>query len=381
MGLSSKRRILLAKIEGSYGVDSVPTGADNALLVTNLDGSPMEAETTERNLIRPYFGQAEKLMTQINSKVTFEIELGGHSGGVIGAIPKINDIIRACGFVGSQQTLAITSLVQTGGVATATIGAHTYKVGNKATISGATPSNYNGVKTITAVTGTTISFAVTGDPASPATGTILMNKGYVYTPISEDIPSVTFYYGVDGVLHKKTGCKGNFSLEMSVKNIPMLKFEFTGIFNDPADVANPVADFSSFSIPQVANTQNTTNFSLLGYSGALESLSLGLNNQVEYITLIGKQYVDLLDRKVSGEMTFEAPTIAEKDFWAAAKDQVTGALTITHGSAHSNKVVLDCPKILLDSPKYKESNNVMMLTCGVSVMPTSGNDELTLTFQ
>jgi len=381
MSLSAKRRAILAKVESSYGVDSTPTGSANALLVTALDVSPMEAETTERNLIRPFFGQAERLMTQIYSKATFEIELAGHSGGIIGAMPKVDAVLRACGFAGTQKTIAISNLVQAAGTATATVGAHNYKVGDKVLISGATPSAFNGTQTITAITGTTFSFAIASGTASPATGTIIMNSAYEYLPISEGIPSLTIYYAVDGVLHKLTGCKGTVSLELAVKNVPKLKFEFTGLNNAAVDAANPVIDLSQFTTPQVANTQNTTNYSLLGYSGALESLNLGLNNQVQYVTLIGKEYVDVLDRKVSGDMTFEAPTIAEKDFWTAAKNQTTGALNITHGSQNSNKVVITCPKVLLDSPKYSEANNVMMMSCGVSVMPTTGNDEITLNFQ
>jgi hypothetical protein len=340
----------------------------------------MEVSTVERNLIRPYFGQAEKLMAEIYAKATFEIELASHSAGVVGQIPAIDALIRACGFSGAQTTLSITSLTQTGGVATATIGTHTLKVGDKVSISGASPSAYNGTQTITAVTSTTFDYSVTGSPTSPATGTPVVNSAYVYTPISQSISSVTMYYNVDGVLHKITGAKGTFSIDLQVKNIPKLKFEFTGINNGPADVAQPTPDFSKFSIPQVSNTQNTTGFSLFGYSGALESLSLALNNSVQYITLIGKQYADVLDRKVNGSMSFEAPTVAAKDFWTSASNQQTGALAITHGSQNGNKVSIACPRVLLDSPKYKESNNVMFLSCGVSVMPVTGNDEMTLTF-
>lgn len=378
--LSANRRLLLAKVEATYGVDPTP-GAVNALMVSNLDVSPAEAETTERDLIRPYYGQSERLMTQIYGKCGFEIEVGGHSGGVIGKKPRIDDILQACGFVGAQSTKAISSITRAGSTATATIGAHTFKVGQKVSISGAVETEYNGEHTITAVTGTTFDYAVTGTPATPATGTIVMMDKYVYTPISTAIPSVTHYYNVDGVLHKITGAKGTLSLDLSVKNVPKFKFEFTGINNSTVDAAAVTPDFTDFTIPQVANTQNTTNFSLLGFGAALESLNLALNNEVTYRTLIGKQYVDILNRKVNGSMSFEATTMAEKNYWQAVKDQATGALTITHGSEHGNMVSINCPRVILDSPKYNIADNVMMLNAGVSVLPVSGNDEMTLTFE
>jgi hypothetical protein len=381
MGLSARKKVILAKIESVYGTDSTPSGTD-AMLVTALDVSPMEAETVERNLFRSYYGQAERLMSQIFSKASFEVELGGHGAGVVGAKPKIDELIRACGFSGSQKTISVTGITRSSSTATATIGSHSYEVGDKIFISGADQSEYNGMHTITAVGATTIQFAVSGTPVSPATGTMLMNSAYEYTPISESIPSITIYHNIDGVLHKLTGCKGTFSLDLSVKTIPKLKFEFTGLNNDPTDTAAPSVSFDDFLIPQVANTQNTTGFSLLGFSsGALESLNFALNNVVNYVTLIGKQYVEVLDRKANGSMSFEAPTIAAKDFWSAAKDQDTGTLAILHGSKNGNKVSLSCPRVMLDSPKYKEANGVMMMTCGVSIMPDDGDDEIVFQFK
>ncbi|MGZ3743858.1 MAG: hypothetical protein ACXVB1_00270 [Pseudobdellovibrionaceae bacterium] len=379
MALSAKRRLLAVKIESVYGTDPVPTGAD-AMIISNLDVSPAEASTVERDIIRPFYGQAEKLMSEIFAKATFEIELAGHGSGIIGAMPKIDPLLQACGFSGAQATLAISSLVRSGGTATATIGTHTYKVGQKASISGAVETEYNGTQTITAVTGTTISYAVSGTPTSPATGTPVMKSAYNYTPISDSFKSVTMYYNKSGVLHKITGARGNVSLDLTVKGIPKLKFEFTGINNDSSDASAFTPDFTAFTIPQVANTQNTTGFALLGYSGALEAFNFNLNNSVQYVTLVGKQYVDILDRKANGSMTFEEPLTADKNFWAIVKAQTTGALTITHGSEFGNMVALSFPKVLLDSPKNKESNNVMMLQCGVSIMPDSGNDEMTLSY-
>lgn len=308
MPQSSKRRLILAKLEATYGVDPTPD-ASNAMLISDLDVSPMEAETVERDLIRPYYGQAERLMASIFAKASFNIELGNHSSG-LGLAPKIDCLLQACALAGES----------------------------------------------------------------------VEDTSYIYKPISDAIKSITLYYFQDGVLHKITGAKGTLSIDIKVKEIPKLKFEFTGLSSPVVDSAMVNATFANFKVPQVANTQNTTGFSLLGYGAALESLSIALNNTVNYTALIGKEYVEVLDRKASGSMTFEAPLMAEKNFFAAAKDQASGVMTITHGSVSGNKVKIDFPKVLLDSPKYSVTNNVMMLTCGVSAMPDEGNDEVQLTF-
>lgn len=45
-------KLLLAKIEGTYGTDSSP-GAGDAVLATAVELSPMEGQDIERNLDKP----------------------------------------------------------------------------------------------------------------------------------------------------------------------------------------------------------------------------------------------------------------------------------------------------------------------------------------
>ena len=378
-GLRARKALILAKTEGTYGVDPVAAGID-AFQVSNLDVQPMEASTVERDYIRSYFGATERLMSELFSKISFEIELAGHAAMVVGVAPKIDRLLKACGLNGAQTTAAITTITRVGSVATATY-THTYPIGTKVFISGCTQTEYNGIQTLTSGPGTTFTFNVTGTPATPATGTPVLKTVYAYSPISDSIGSLAFVYNLDGTQHKISGAKGTVSLDLSVKNIPKLKFNFTGLNLTPADVAQPTPDFADFTIPVVANTQNTTNYSLLGYSGALESLNLDFNNEVNYISLIGTEYVDVLARKVSGGITIQAPTMAQKDYFTAAKNQVTGALSITHGTTPGNIVDLACSRVMIDSPKYKEANGVMMLSANINVLPTNGNDELTLSFK
>jgi hypothetical protein len=62
-------------------------------------------------------------------------------------------------------------------VATVTATAHGYSNTNVVNIRGAAQSAYNGDFTISNVTANTFDYTVTGSPATPATGTILANKG------------------------------------------------------------------------------------------------------------------------------------------------------------------------------------------------------------
>ena len=62
MALKSKKVVLLAKIEATYGTDPLPTGAANAILVINPKLTPLTLQANARNVIRPYFSNDEKII-------------------------------------------------------------------------------------------------------------------------------------------------------------------------------------------------------------------------------------------------------------------------------------------------------------------------------
>jgi hypothetical protein len=377
MSLLTRKRTILAKLESSYGVDPTPTGAANAILVRNLNVNPINAQLVQRDLIRPYLGNSDTLLAQVSVAMDFEIELAG--AGASGSAPAWAPLLKACAFAEALNTVSV-SITRSGAVATVTETAHGRAVGDSVPILGANETEYNGTHVVASVLGAnTWTFAVTGTPTSPATGTITAGISAVYTPVSSAFPSLTLYYNVDGVLHKITGARGSFEASINVKQLPVLKFNFTGIYNSPSDTSAPTCDFSAFQIPKVANTQNTTAFSLMSYSGLLEQMTLNLGGDVQYRTLIGSESVLFVDRKPSGTFVLEAPTIAAKDFFTAAKDGTVGTMSITHGTVGGNKVKLDAARISLGNPNYQDSQGVQMLSIPFTAAPSSGNDEITIT--
>ena len=83
-----------------------------------------------------------------------------------GCMTGLLDAVLVTGF----NVKTIATLTSTGGVATATITAgQGYRVGGVVTVSGANESAYNGEFRVLSVTSTTLTYAVTGSPASPAT--------------------------------------------------------------------------------------------------------------------------------------------------------------------------------------------------------------------
>lgn len=90
-------KIILIKPEplNAYGVDPTPTGAANAMLLTNVQFQPMEGQEVSRNLELPYMGAQESIPVGLYCVLTGDFELVG--GGTPGVAPAWSPLIRACG--------------------------------------------------------------------------------------------------------------------------------------------------------------------------------------------------------------------------------------------------------------------------------------------
>jgi hypothetical protein len=91
----TRNRLLLAKAESTYGTSSSPAGTD-ALLVSNLEVSPLELNRLDRELIRPYLGSSAMVVGQRHVAVNFDVELAG--SGTAGTAPRWGCLFKACGF-------------------------------------------------------------------------------------------------------------------------------------------------------------------------------------------------------------------------------------------------------------------------------------------
>jgi hypothetical protein len=299
----------LAKTETTYGTDSTPAGAD-AVLVRNLEITPIESDTVSRDLIRPYLGNSEQLLANTRVSITFQVEFAG--SGTAGTAPKYGSLLKACGM--SETVVATTSVT--------------------------------------------------------------------YAPVSASFSSATIYFNNDGVLHKATGCRGTFSINCNLNEIPVIDFTMTGIYNAPTDTAAPSVTYSAQATPLLFKEGNTSSFSLLGYSGCLMNVSLDMANDVIYRELVGcTKQVLITNRAPAGTCVIEAPSIAAKDFFTIANSNTTGSLTFAHGTTAGNIVTFTAQKVDIGQPTYSDQDGIQMLNLPYVAIPTSaGNDEVGLVF-
>lgn len=94
MPLLTRKRLLLAKSEDTYGTSSTPTGSE-AILVTNLDVEPLAMDLKEREIITGNLGNRDNVVGRRMVSVKFSLELAG--SGAAGTAPRVSPILKACG--------------------------------------------------------------------------------------------------------------------------------------------------------------------------------------------------------------------------------------------------------------------------------------------
>lgn len=89
-----RKMAILAKVETTAGTDALPTGAANAMLVGDVNLTPLEGDSVERTVVRPYFGAPGSKMVTAYGKVAFSIEAAGVAA--LGNVPGYAALLRGC---------------------------------------------------------------------------------------------------------------------------------------------------------------------------------------------------------------------------------------------------------------------------------------------
>ncbi|MFD1330258.1 phage tail tube protein [Mycoplana ramosa] len=95
MAMMLRNRAILVKPETTYGTDAAPTGAANAMLMTNASLEPLVGQEAARDLVLPYMGHQGVILTGNHARLSGEIEIAG--SGTAGTPPAYGPMLRSCG--------------------------------------------------------------------------------------------------------------------------------------------------------------------------------------------------------------------------------------------------------------------------------------------
>ncbi|ALO46572.1 phage tail tube protein [Pseudohongiella spirulinae] len=214
--------------------------------------------------------------------------------------------------------------------------------------------------------------------------TVVAETSVTYSPVSGAFESCAIYYNYDGEMQKIVGARGTWTLNMARGALPSVSFTITGLYAKPTAVEQYDPTYTAIS-PLPFSSYNTTTFSVHGQAVRGEGLSIDGGVNVVHRNLAGYDGVNITDRAPTGSVSFEAPTIATKDFFAQMeshnKSPVTGAISVVHGTTAGNIVTITAGQTQITNINEQDSDGIRTFSAEFIPVPTdSGNDEFSIAF-
>jgi hypothetical protein len=312
-----RKTAILAKVEATYGTDSVPTGAANAMLVSNCTFN-LAYNNVERNFIRPFFGGSGQLAGTRFVEINFEIELA--NSGTAGTAPAWAPVLRACGM--AESVLATPARVEYTPVSASFSSVTIYY-------------HLDGVRRV--------ALGCMGNVE------IMLNEGAA--------PMLRFsLVGLDG----GRTATADPSVTLTAFRAPQV-----------------VTDVNSGDI----NLGCTYAAGALSSGTVYPSrgLSINLQNTVSRKALLGGQAVQISDRNVQGSMQLDLTAAQEVSFMTDINSNTNTTLGFTHSTGAGVGILLHAPQVQRIDPTDQEYEGDVHIGQSLRFTPTTaGNDELRL---
>jgi hypothetical protein len=311
-----RNTVILVKNEATAGTDAVPAGASNAMLVSDMSITPLDAKNIDRNLVRGYFGASEQLVGPASVKVSFAVELAG--SGTAGTAPAWGAPLLSCaaaeGLLTAPARAEYTPIST--GLKTSTI--YYYDDGVLHKLVG-----------------------VMGNAK------LSMKVG--------DKPKIMYDF---------VGLDAGISAASAVATLSAWK---TPVAMTKANVID-ITLGATYALGAITGGQV--------YSST--GLELDFGNVVNFTPLLSNETVDITDRQSSGSTELDLTPAQEVAMMAVVKGNTTQSLALTIGLAAGNKIIVFAPAVQMFNPKKVDLNGKRLIGYDLRLVPTaagSGNDE------
>lgn len=309
---------ILAKIETTYGVDAVPTGADNALLISEATFD-VSYNNVDRNNLRGYMGASEQLSGTRFVDMTFSAEFAG--SGALGTAPAWGSLLKGCAFA--------------------------------EVVTASTRVEYNPIGT--GLQSLTIYYFDDGvlHKALGCMGTVTFGLGEGKRPMMQ-----FSFSGLDG----GPVTSSNPTTVLTAWKSPLV-----------------ITDTNSGDI--TLGGTYAAGAITGGTAYPSRGMSLDIGNQVAKIALLGGQAVDITDRATSGSMQLQLTAAQEVAAYTDVNDNTLTSLSFEHGTTAGYKVLFHMPAVQRINPKHAEYEGRILMGFDLRVLPTSGNDDMRIVVQ
>ena len=304
---------ILAKIESIYGTDPTPTGTSDALLISNQEVNPLDAQNVDRELVRNYLGASEQLVGTAFIRIGFTTELQG--SGTPGEAPEWGKLLRGCAMaetITEDERVDYTPI--SSGEESLTIYYYDDGVLHKAH-------------------GCRGSFEL--DLSVSARPTLRFN-----------------FIGIDGGI--------------SATGLPTTTL--TGWITP--DV---VRDAMTGDVTLGCSYADGELSGGTAYPSRGLTVSSGIS--VAHNPMLGGETVDIGDRAFVANVELDLTAAQEVTFMGTVKDNTTQGLGLVHGNAAGKIITVFAPAAQLINPAKRELNGKRLIGYEARLVPSSGNDE------
>ncbi len=373
----TRRTVILAKLETTYGVDAAPTGANAILCNSAVDVKP-QGEVLKRDVLRDTLSPSGHVIGAKTIDFEFPVELKG--GGLVTLVvqaPEYDPLLQSCGMAKKTVVELTLSTIPSGLVAGSTVtddtssatGTVVYIMGLVVGLVNVTGGVFasghkinTNAATISAAPATVLTYAPVSDPALVASCTVCFHK--------------------DGVLHKALGCRGSFDLNAPSGKYGTLKFTMHGLWADPVDQAAPSPQVSALVPPVCVGMGLAIGaYTPVGISALSLNLAAEVAKRVDLNSSDGVTGMVIKGRNPTGSLDPEVDTLANFNPWTAWKSAATASISGRIGQNSGNSVVLLVPKAQYSEIKYGDRDGVALYTLGFACTIDAGDDEFRLIYK
>jgi len=200
-----------------------------------------------------------------------------------------------------------------------------------------------------------------------------------YTPVSAAFDSAVIDAYLDGQLRRLAGARGTMTMRFVAGELPLLGFNFLGLWSAPSAPVAPAPDYSAFRDAVVVSDANTPTFTLDGVNLVLKEFTVDLGGQVGFRDVVNQAAVHISDRAVTGTAVFDLPALADFDVEALAKAGTRVALTFEHGTVAGDILGVTAANVQLLEPSFGDDEGILTCTVNLVFVPgDSGGDDVTL---
>lgn len=350
----TKNRLVLAKVETTTGVDSVPVPATDAVLVEEPRANPnMELETTEE-----VTGSLDSEQSIVGGGFMERTQRFFAKGsGTAGTAPEYDPYFKAAAMAATILASPQADTAQAGAAGTITLDATATAnnltgfvieitsgtgVGQRRVIKG-----YNGTTKVASV-------YPNWDTNPDNTSEYSVSAGVMYAPASTALKTITDYLykknsgSGDAILEKLTGAAANLSFAVQTRQTGKFTATLRGMLVEPVSVANPTGAVFDPVRPRPLRDADAV---LGGQRVCFRNFTLDWGNEVTQPDCAAQEFgydpAVITGRRASGRINPRTVTLAERDAFDLLTKGTTQPLWLDWGEESGNRISMFLPAIAL----------------------------------